>query len=92
MTFEHLWLLLLVFPPVLWTMFNSHRSHGSKRVLLKAFGTPILLLAFFLPGFFPRGSRAAATALADALAGLSGKELGARMRVHLMPKRRCVET
>lgn len=78
MTFEHLWLLLLVFPPVLWTIFNSHRSHGSKRVLLKAVGTGILLLAFFLPDCFPRGSRGVANALADALAGLSEKELKRR--------------
>ena len=75
MTFEHLWLLFLVFPPVLWTIFNSHRSHGSKRVLLKAVGAVILLLAFFLPGCFPQDSRAVANALADALAGLSEKEL-----------------
>ena len=75
MTFEHLWLLLLVFPPVLWTMFNSHRSHGSRRVLLKTVGALILLLAFFLPGCFPRDARAVANALADALAGLSEKEL-----------------
>ena len=87
MTIEHLWLLFLVFPPVLWTMFNSHRSRSREHVPLKAFGTFILLLALFLPGFFPGGSRAAATALADALAGLSGRELSTRIRVNPMPKR-----
>jgi hypothetical protein len=73
-TFEDIWLLLLVVPPALWMMFTS-RSSGSRQFLPKVFGAAIIVLAFCLPGSVRWESRAAAKALADALTGLSAKEL-----------------
>lgn len=75
MTLERLWMLLLMVPPVLWMICSGHRSRGSSRFVLKAFGAALLLLAFCLPGFVMRESRAAAKVLADALAGLSVPDL-----------------
>ena len=75
MNFERLFLLLSLVPPVLWMMINSHRRGCPNRFLLKASGTAVVLLAFCLPGFVPRESRAAANVLADALASLSETEL-----------------
>jgi hypothetical protein len=63
MTFERLFLFLVLVPPVLW-MFRSHRGMGLSRFLLKASGAAVLLLAFCLPGFVLRKSRAA-NVLAD---------------------------
>jgi hypothetical protein len=65
MTFERLFLFLVLVPPVLWVMFRSHRGMGLSRFLLKASGAAVLLLAFCLPGFVLRESRAAANVLAD---------------------------
>lgn len=76
MTFERLFLFLMLVPPVLWVMFHSHRGLGLSRFLLKASGAAVLLLAFCLPGFVLRESRAAANVLADALSNLSETELG----------------
>jgi hypothetical protein len=75
MTFECIWLLLLLAPTALWTMFNSHRSHTFNHFLIKAFGATLLLLHFCLSGLILRESRAAANVLADALGGLSDKQL-----------------
>jgi len=75
MTFERLFLLFVLVPPVLWMIVNSHRRGCSNRFLLKASGAALLLLAFCLPGFVLRESRAAANVLADALASLSETEL-----------------
>ena len=74
MTFEDIWLLLLVVPPALWMMFTS-RSSGSHQFLPKVFGAAIIVLAFCLPGSVRWESRTAAKALADAVTGLSAKEL-----------------
>jgi hypothetical protein len=65
MIFERLFLFLVLLPLVLWVMFHSHRSLGFSRFLLKASGAAVLLLAFCLPGFVLRDSRAAANVLAD---------------------------
>ena len=73
MGFERVSLLFLVVPPVLWMVFNSQRN--DNRFLLKAFGVVLVILAFCLPGFVLRDSRAAANVLADSLAGLSETEL-----------------
>ena len=75
MTFEDIWLLLLVVPPALWMMFTSRRCGGPHQFLPKVFGAAIIVLAFCLPGSVRWESRAAAKALADALTGLSAKEL-----------------
>ena len=75
MTFERLFVLFLLVPPVLWMMCNAHRSADSNRFLLKACGAAVLLFAFCLPGFVLRESRAGASVLADALASLSETEL-----------------
>ncbi len=75
MMFERLFLFLPLVPPVLWVMFHSHRSLGFSHFLLKASGAAVLLLAFCLPSFVLRESRAAANVLADALANLSETEL-----------------
>ena len=72
MTFERLFLLFLVVPPVLWMTVNSHRRGTYSGFLHKASGAAILLLAFCLPGFVLRESRAV---LADALASLSETDL-----------------
>jgi hypothetical protein len=86
MIFEHLFLLLLLLPPVLWMMCNSHRSANPNRFLLIASGAAVLLLAFCLPGFVLRESRAAAVVLADSLASLSEAELD-KTRFHMTPCR-----
>jgi hypothetical protein len=44
MTFDCLFLFLVLVPPVLWTMFHSHRSVGFSRFLLKASGAAVLFL------------------------------------------------
>jgi hypothetical protein len=75
MIFERLFLFLVLLPLVLWVMFHSHRSLGFNRFLVTASGAVVLLLAFCLPGFVLRESRAAANVLADALANLSETEL-----------------
>lgn len=75
MTFEHLFLFLMLVPPVVWMMAHSHRSLGFSHFLLKASGAAVLLLAFCLPSFVLCSSRAAANVLADALANLSETEL-----------------
>ena len=75
MTFERVFLFLVLLPPVLWLMFHSHRSLGFNRFLFKASGAVVRLLAFCLPGFVLRESRAAANVLADALANLWETEL-----------------
>lgn len=72
MTFECIWLLVLLAPTALWTMFNSHRSDKFNRFLIKAFGATLLLLNSCLPGFILHESRAAANVLADALARPAG--------------------
>ena len=51
MTFERLFLFLVLLPLVLWVMFHSHRSLGFNRFLVTASGAVVLLLAFCLPGF-----------------------------------------
>jgi hypothetical protein len=65
MTFERVFLFLVLVPLVLWVMFRSHRGMGLSRFLLKASGAAVHLLAFCLPGFVLRKSRAAANVLAD---------------------------
>jgi hypothetical protein len=75
MTFECIWLLVLLAPTALWMMFNSHRSDTFNHVLIKAFGATLLLLHFCLSGLILRESRAAASVLADALGGLSDQQL-----------------
>lgn len=75
MTVEHLFLLPMLLPPVLWMMCSSRRSANPNRFLLIASGAAVLLLAFCLPGFVLRESRAAAGVLVDSLASLSETEL-----------------
>ena len=74
MTFEQVWPLLLIVPLVLGTILASYRSRTGDRFAINVFGT-LLLLAFCLPGFVPRKSSVAAEALAQALTGLSDKDL-----------------
>ena len=74
MTFEQAWPLLLIAPLVLGTILASYRSRTGDRFAINVFGT-LLLLAFCLPGFVPRQSSVAAEALAQALTGLSDKDL-----------------
>ena len=75
MTFERLYLLLLVVPPALWFVFNSHRSYGFNLFLINAFSAALLVSALYLPEFTPQQSRTAANILADALASLSVTDL-----------------
>ena len=75
MTFEHLCLLFLIVPPVLWMMCHSHRSRGFNRFLINALGAALLVPAFCLPGFVPQESRRAANVLAHALTSLSDEDL-----------------
>ena len=75
MTFAYILLFLMLAPPALWTIFNSHLAHKFNHLLVKAFGVTLLLLHFSLPGLVLRESRAAARVLADALGGLSDKQL-----------------
>ena len=74
MTFEQVWPLLLIVPLLLGTILASSRSRTGDRLAINVFGT-LLLLAFCLPGFVPRKSSVAAEALAQALTGLSDKDL-----------------
>ena len=73
MTFG-LWPLLVVAPLVLGTILASYGSRTGDRLAINVFGT-LLLLAFCLAGFVPRQSSVAAEALAQALTGLSDKDL-----------------
>ena len=74
MTFEQVWPLLVMVPLVLGTILASYRSRTGDRFAINVFGT-LLLLAFCLPGLVPRKSSVAAEALAQALTGLSDKDL-----------------
>jgi len=75
MTFEHLCLLFLIVPPVLWMMGHSHRSRGFNRFLINALGAALLVPALCLPGSVPQESRRAANVLAHALSSLSDTDL-----------------
>ena len=74
MTFECLWQVLLVVPLVLWMMLTSYRGGAIDRFAINVFGT-LLLLASCFPGAAPRKSGPAAETLAQALTGLSEKDL-----------------
>jgi hypothetical protein len=74
MTFEEVRPLLLIVPLVLGTILASYRSHTEDRSGINVFGT-LLLLAFCLPPLVPRKSSVAAETLAQALTGLSDKDL-----------------
>jgi hypothetical protein len=75
MTFERLYLLLLVVPPVFWMVFHSHRSHGPYLFLINAFGAALLVSALCLPEFLVRQSKRETSMLADALTSLSNTDL-----------------
>jgi len=74
MTCEQVWPLLLIVPLALGMILGSSRTRTGDRLAINVFGT-LLLLAFCLPGFVPRKSSVAAQALAQALTGLSDKDL-----------------
>ena len=74
MTFEQVWPLLLIVPLALGTILGAYRRRTGDRLAINVFGT-LLLLAFCLPGLVPRKSSVAAEALAQALTGLSDKDL-----------------
>jgi len=74
MTFEQVWRLLLIAPPVLWMIFASYRRRTAGRFDINIFGI-LLLLAVGLTGFVLRKSNVAAEALAQALTGLSDADL-----------------
>jgi hypothetical protein len=74
MTLEHVWLLFLIAPLVLWMIFASNRSRVAGRFAINIFGI-LLLLAFGLTGFAPRKPNVAVEPLAQALTGLSDTDL-----------------
>ena len=90
MTFECVWQLLLVVPLVLWMMLTSYRGGATDRFAVNVFGT-LLLLASCFPGLAPRKSGLAAETLAQALTGLSEKDLrqgrGRILVIETMPGR-----
>ena len=85
MTFEQLWLFLLMIPPVLWMIFNSRDSSSANSFVISIVGT-MILLAICLPGFTLRLSNVTAGALVQALAGLSDTDLKHRRKAFT---RRC---
>ena len=91
MTVEHLCLLLVVVPPAVWMIFSSHRRSGFRQLLIKIFGAAIIVMPFCLLCFVQWESRAAAHALADALAGPSAKELQHRCEPTIDPIRESAE-
>jgi hypothetical protein len=74
MAFNHLSLLLLIVPPVLWMMLHSHRRQGFN-LLIGAFSAALLLSAVCLTEFIAQQSKRAASTLAVAVTSLSETEL-----------------
>jgi hypothetical protein len=74
MTFEQVWLLLLVVPTSLWMIRNSYRTFGANPFVVNMLGT-LTLLVFCLPGTILRASSPATGMFTRALASLSETDL-----------------
>jgi hypothetical protein len=86
MTFEQVWLLLLVVPPTVWMIRNSYRSSRTHPLLINTFGT-LMLLVFCLPGTIFRVSSPATGMFTRAwpayrkrIRGLDARVLDARVK------------
>ena len=74
MTFEQVWLLLLVVPPALFMLGSSFRSSSVHPLVINMFGI-LMLVVFCFPGTIFRASSPATGMFTRALANLSETDL-----------------